>query len=77
MGGDENNFNVAANSPENLLGMATISGISFYVQGALIVDTNNDRVLSAAEKSLFDDSILYGTLYMRPSGLIPLTSNSP
>jgi len=47
--------------------MTTIAGISFYVQGAIIIDANNNRVLSATEKSLFDDSKLYGTLFMKPS----------
>ena len=66
--GDSDGLNIAA-EPSYSLGQTTIGMTTFGIRWSLIVDTNNNRVLSAAEKSLFDDGGLYGTLSLTPTNL--------
>gem|GEM_PF-4714028 len=50
------------------MGETQIETITYTIRGSLILDSNNNRILSAAEKALFDDSSMYGTISLTATG---------
>jgi len=67
-------FANATAEEDDALGETQIETITYTIRGSLILDSNNNRILSAAEKALFDDSSMYGTISLTATGWMQLAA---